>query len=63
MKQLTILFDDAFSHFWGPIFDSSNVDMYQKVEMIDPMGKKIMKCSLRDFTQEGYLLDMDYHKW
>ncbi|QCD93023.1 hypothetical protein DEO72_LG5g1094 [Vigna unguiculata] len=23
----------------GPIFDSSNPDMYQKVEMIDPMGK------------------------
>ncbi|QCE06885.1 hypothetical protein DEO72_LG9g1899 [Vigna unguiculata] len=35
----SIIFDDAFSHFWGPIFDSSNPNMYQKVKMIDPVGK------------------------
>ncbi|QCE07117.1 hypothetical protein DEO72_LG9g2133 [Vigna unguiculata] len=39
LEQGSIIFDDAFSHFWGPIFDSSNPDMYQKVEMVDPVGK------------------------
>jgi len=39
VNQVSIIFDDAFSNFWGQIFDSSNPDMYQKVEMIDPMGK------------------------
>jgi len=39
VNQGSIIFDDAFSHFWGPIFDSSNPDMYQKVEMVDPVGK------------------------
>jgi len=39
VNQGSIIFDDAFSHFWGPIFDSSNPNMYQKVKMIDPVGK------------------------